>query len=177
MPSLFEQLSREAAGRGVRFLVIGGHAVIEHGFQRGTEDADILVSKEERAVWLEIVTGMGYALFRDAGTFLQFDPTDPTQWELDLMLVPADSFARLIDAAKSVKLEGAPVEVPSLEHLIALKVHAMKNSRGLRILKDMTDVAQLLSLNRIEADSTWVRAVFDKYGDKDLYERIVKLLS
>lgn len=151
--------------------------MIEHGFQRGTEDADILVSKEDRAVWLEIVTGIGYTLFRDAGTFLQFDSADPIQWELDLMLVPADSFARLVEAAKPAKLEGTAVAVPSLEHLIALKVHAMKNARGLRILKDMTDVAQLLSLNRIDAGSAWVRAVFDKHGDKDLYERIVKLLS
>lgn len=177
MPSLFEQLNREASQRGVRFLVIGGHAVIEHGFQRGTEDADILVSKKERGTWIEIVSALHYTLLRDAGTFLQFEPPAETDWDLDLMLVPAESFARLLAAGKMATLEGAAVIVPSLEHLIGLKVHAMKNARGLRILKDMTDVAQLLNLNGVNVNSAWVRATFDKYGNKDLYERIVKLLT
>jgi hypothetical protein len=51
--SLFAKLNEAAAGRGLAFLVIGGHAVIAHGFQRGTEDADILACKDERALWLQ----------------------------------------------------------------------------------------------------------------------------
>lgn len=51
---LFTHLKDAAAQSGLRFLVIGGHAVIEHGFQRGTEDADILVCKEDGERWREI---------------------------------------------------------------------------------------------------------------------------
>jgi hypothetical protein len=36
------QLSPEAARPGLKFLVIGGHAVIRHGDARATDDADIL---------------------------------------------------------------------------------------------------------------------------------------
>ena len=177
MTSLFEQLNREAATKGLRFLVIGGHAVMEHGFQRGTEDADILVSKDDRILWMEIPGRLGYTLFRDGGTFLQFEPADSSQWDLDVMLVPAGVFERLQASAKAAKLEGAAVVVPSLEHLLALKVHAMKHGKGLRALKDTTDVAQLLSVNRIDPKAAWLRQLFEKHGDLKLYERVVQLLT
>ena len=65
--SLFRQLNEAAARHGLRFLVIGGHAVIEHGYQRGTEDADILVCKDDRERWRQIVQQLGYKLFYDGG--------------------------------------------------------------------------------------------------------------
>ena len=175
--SLFTQLNQMAAQAGVRFLVIGGHAVIEHGFQRGTEDADILVSQEDRRVWQELVLSLGYHLLRDGGTFLQFESADPAEWDLDLMLVPGGAFERLLAAAQSAQLEGAAVVVPSLEHLIALKVHALKNTTGLRALKDLTDVAQLLAANGVDPQAPWVRTVFEKYGNMEIHEQIRKLLT
>ena len=175
--TFFQNLETEAARRGLRFIVIGGHAVIEHGFQRGTEDADILVSKAKREEWIECVTSLGYRLGHDGVTFLQFDPADPAAWELDLMLVPDEAFGRLLSRARPATLENASVVVPCLEHLIALKVHALKNGRGLRVLKDITDVAQLLQLNRVDMQTDWVKNVFEKYGSTELYEQVVKLVS
>ena len=176
--SLFEQLSRVASERGLSFLVIGGHAVIEHGFHRGTEDADILVCKDDRGEWCTVVEGLGYRVFRDGGTFIQFEPEDSREWNLDLMLAPLETFNRLLGAAKPANLEGAAVVVPSLEHLLALKIHAMKHAQGrLRVLNDMTDVAQLLIANRVDPNSPWLRALFEKHGDKQIYERIIKLLA
>jgi hypothetical protein len=67
--SLFEQLTRAATLSGLRFLVIGGHAVIEHGFQRGTEDADILVTRDDRDAWMKIIADLGYKLVRDGARF------------------------------------------------------------------------------------------------------------
>lgn len=175
--SLFAQLNQEAERRGLRFLVIGGHAVIEHGFQRGTEDADILVSKAHREAWLATATALGYRLLHDGGTFLQFEPNEPGSWDLDLMLVPEGVFERLLASAQSARMEDAAVVVPSLEHLLALKVHALKNGKGLRVLKDLTDVAQLISVNRVDPQSPWLRAVFEKHGSEEIYERVRKLLT
>ena len=175
--SLFAQLKKAAAGRGLTFLVIGGHAVIEHGFQRGTEDADILVCKKDRAIWQELVESLGYRVFNDGGSFIQFESSDLARWNLDLMFVPEDTFSRLQAAAKPARLEGAGVAVPSLEHLLALKIHALKHGRGLRVLKDMTDVAQLLSVNHIDPNADWIRELFSKHADMETHERIVRLLA
>lgn len=175
--SLFQQLKEAAAQAGLQFLVIGGHAVVEHGFQRGTEDADIMISKEDRARWLAVVEALGYKLVHDGGTFLQFAATDASQWDLDLMLVPEAVFVRLLAAGRPACLEGANVAVPALEHLLALKIHALKHGRGLRVLKDLTDVAQLITANRVDAKAPWLRALFDKHGNQELYERVVQLLT
>src|SRR3954471_379946 len=175
--SLFDSLIREAAGRGLRFIVIGGHAVIAHGFQRGTEDADMLVSRAEQDAWCAALERLGYRMFRNGGTFVQFESDEAGQWDLDMMVVTEDTFERLFATAKLVTLGGAAVAVPSLQHLLALKVHALKHGHGLRVLKDMTDVAQLLLANRVDPKSEWLRELFQKHGDMQLYERVIKLLS
>lgn len=175
--TLFQKLETEARRCGLRFMVIGGHAVIEHGFHRGTEDVDILVSKIKRNEWIRCVEGLGYQLWRDGGTFLQFNPDKDEEWELDLMLVPEDVFERLLTGGRPATLEQATVVIPNLEHLIALKVHALKNGHGLRVLKDITDIAQLLRLNRVDARTEWVKNTFAKHGTDELYEKVVKLVS
>ena len=180
MPSLFQQLNEAAGPRGVKFLVIGGHAVIEHGYQRGTEDADILISKSDRATWMEIVAACGYTFVHDGGVFLQFKPDDVVgadRWDLDLMLVAPEVFQRLLSSAEPARIEGAAIIIPSLEHLIALKAHALKNGKGLRVLKDMTDVAELLKFRQVDPKSPWLKTVFEKYGDTQSYERIIQLLA
>jgi len=65
----------------------------------------------------------------------------------------------------------------SLEHLLSLKAHALKHGHGLRVLKDTTDVAELLLANRVDPRAPWVRALFESYGDLETYERIVQLLT
>src|SRR5512145_1909089 len=97
--SLFAKLNEAAAGRGLAFLVIGGHAVIAHGFQRGTEDADILACKDERAIWLQLVESLGYRVFHDGESFIQFEAPDSSEWDLDVMFVAAETFARVRTAA------------------------------------------------------------------------------
>lgn len=90
--SLFEQLNRESVKHGLRFIVIGGHAVMQHRYQRGTEDADILVDKHDRVLWQRIAESLGYKLHHDGGAFLQFDAPEAAAWDLDIMLVSTETF-------------------------------------------------------------------------------------
>jgi len=46
--SIFDQLAGAAARSGLRFLVIGGYAVMRHGYLRATQDVDLLIAKEDR---------------------------------------------------------------------------------------------------------------------------------
>jgi len=175
--SVFDQLSRAAAEQGLRFLVIGAHAVIRHGYLRATEDADILINKEDRPQWSDLVQRLGYRVEHDGGTFLQLLPVAPGGWELDLMLVPADTFEKMFHDAKATEIEGVKVSIPSLNHLLALKIHAMKHGRGLRRLKDMDDVIRLAQANRLDVRSGEFRGLFDKFGDTELYEQILKVFT
>lgn len=176
MPT-FASLAEEAARSGLQFLVIGGHAVAHHHYPRTTEDTDILVCSDDREEWLRLAEGCGLTLFHDGGNFLQFTPPEPTGWRLDLMLVNASTFAKMVDASETDTLEGQTVKLPSLDHLLALKLHALKNARGIRVLKDMDDVANLITNNRIDVRSTTFRELVLKYGTAELYEKLSSLCT
>lgn len=173
--SLFQQLNEAATGAGLRFIVIGGHAVMVHGHQRGTDDADILIDKAERERWHQLIQRLGYRQAHDGGIFLQYQPLQPDWWNLDLMLVPPDTFQRLLAEVRACEVEGAAVVVPSLQHLMALKLHALKHARGLRVLKDMDDVAHLILANRVDVRSEWFRQLCLKHGTAELHERLLRL--
>jgi len=80
-------------------------------------------------------------------------------------------------AATSADLFGVKTKVPSLEHLIALKLHALKNTRAQRFLKDFLDVENLIRINQLDIKSKTIRDLFEKYGTPDLYEKISRALG
>jgi predicted nucleotidyltransferase len=176
MPT-FANITDEAVRNGLQFLVIGGHAVAHHHYPRTTEDTDLLVSSDDRGAWLELADRLGLNVFHDGGNFLQLTPDDSDAWRLDLMLVNAVTFARMFAAAVSGKLEGQTVRVASLEHLLALKFHALKHARGIRVLKDMDDVVNLVTNNRMDVKAPAFRELVLKYGTAELYEKLSGLCS
>jgi predicted nucleotidyltransferase len=174
---LFPELVRIARENKIQFIVIGGHAVNEHGFHRGTEDADIMICRDDREAWSRALEVLGYRFRHDGGAFLQFSAEWEGEWDVDLMLVSRETFQRIHASAESRSLDGAVISIPNLEHLVALKAHALKNGKGLRVLKDLTDIAELLKLHGVNPDAQWLREVFNKFGNDESYERIQKLLT
>jgi predicted nucleotidyltransferase len=174
MPT-FASFAKDASTKGLRFLLIGGHAVAHHHYPRTTEDTDLLICTDDREAWLQLAEVCGLKLFHDGGNFLQFTPPEPTGWRLDLMLVNVATFAKMVDASEVGTLEGQAVKLPSLDHLLALKFHALKNAHGIRVLKDMDDVANLITNNRIDVSSTNFRELVLKYGTPELYEKLSEL--
>ena len=88
------------------------------------------------------------------------------------LLVQEKTFAPILAASREADFFGIMSRVPSLEHLIALKLHALKNTRMSRFLKDFLDVEYLIRLNRLDIQSENNRALFDKYETPDLYEKV-----
>jgi predicted nucleotidyltransferase len=172
---VFAQLANKAGDKGLQFLLIGGHAVAHHHYPRTTEDTDILVCKDDRDAWLQLTEEIGLKLFNDGGNFLQFSPPESSGWRLDLMLVNASTFAKMTGESKTNTLEGQEVRMPSLDHLIALKLHALKHAVGIRVLKDMDDVANLITNNRIDVKSSEFRELVLKHGTPELYEKLSSL--
>ncbi len=168
----FADLATEAAENGLRFLLIGGHAVAHHHYPRTTEDTDLLVSSNDRESWLKLAGRFDLTLFHDGGNFLQFTPPESSGWRLDLMLVSASTFDKMAASSESGSLEGQSVRLPSLDHLLALKLHALKHAHGIRVLKDMDDVANLITNNQINVKSPAFRDLVLKYGTAEIYEKL-----
>lgn len=175
--SFFATIHEEAARRHLRFLVIGGLAVNHYGYSRDTSDLDFFISQNDRSQWIELLKHFGYSDHNDGGNFIQFNPPAQNAWPVDLMLVQEKTFAAMLTACQPADLFGVKTRVPSLEHLIALKLHALKNTRMSRFLKDFLDVEYLIRLNRLDIKSKAIRELFDKYGTADLYDKISRSLT
>jgi predicted nucleotidyltransferase len=175
--SFFATIHEETAKRKLRFLVIGGLAVNHYGYSRETGDLDFFISQNDRAEWMNLLKDFGYGTYNDGGNFVQFNPPAQNAWPVDLMLVQEKTFAPILAAGSEADFYGIKTRVPSLEHLIALKLHALKNTRMTRFLKDFLDVEYLIRLNRLDIKSNKIRELFEKYGTPELYEKVSRSLA
>lgn len=173
----FQTLRDESQKRNLQFLVIGGLAVNLHGHPRDTADLDLLVLKETRPLWLDLFSGLGYTIYRDGGVFIQLDPPEKGAWPVDLMLVNSETFTQMMLASLEEDVYGAVLRIPSLDHLLALKVHALKNSHVGRFMKDFMDVENLIRIRKLNIQSEEYRVLFLKYGDAELYEKVIRATS
>jgi predicted nucleotidyltransferase len=174
---LFDQLTMAAHQRGLDFLVIGGLAVNFYGCSRDTADLDLLVRQDGRTAWAELLVRLGYTVERDTEAFVQLAPPRDGEWPVDLMLVRESTFTPMLEQSREVEMYGARLRIPCLEHLLALKLHALKHTRAHRFLKDFQDVIGLVRINRLELRSENIRQLFHKYGTLELYEKIVRACS
>lgn len=170
-----ELIGRHARERGLPFLLLGGHAVIVHGYGRNTFDLDLGIRSTDQPAWMELVTSLGYTAHREGPTFVQFTPPNAGSLPLDLMLLSASTFAKLDADA----LPGSPgtsgARVVSLLHLLALKCHAIKHGHAGRMMKDADDVIHLIGVNGLDVNQPELQALLLKYGTGDLYEKLRRL--
>jgi len=172
--SMLEHVIGQARARGLPFVVIGGHAVAAHGYGRQTLDLDLLVRDGDRPAWLELLLGLGYHVFHADPAFVQLAAPTAAHWPVDLLSVDDPTFAGVVAEAREVDIGGQRVSIPSLEHLLALKLHALRAARPPRDLKDLTDVVQLVQANGLDVRSDPFRALCLKYATPEIHDRIVR---
>ena len=120
-------LCAELNRRGAKYVVVGGFAVAEHGFVRGTEDIDLLIedSPENQAkvrAALEILPDKAIREFgeddlRDYVVLRVFDEVT-----VDLMLLACGiSYAEALPEVVVRMVNGVPVPFPSMPLLLRMK--------------------------------------------------------
>jgi hypothetical protein len=171
--NLFALLNDISGHEGLRFLMIGGHAVNAYGYSRITHDLDILLSRDDRQGWLTAMSSSRYTLQHDGGGFLQFAPPIGDLWPLDLMIAAPQTFAKMLDASREVQQGEFKFRVPSLEHMFVLKLHALKEGAKSRHFKDFMDILSLVQANGVDIRNDSFRELCEKYGSKEVYERII----
>jgi predicted nucleotidyltransferase len=175
--NFFETIATETSKRNLHFLVIGGLAISFYGYSRDTADLDLLIHREDRETWLKIFSELKYAIHHDGESFLQLSSLEQNAWPVDLMLVREATFGPMFAASRKVDLYGASTRIPSLEHLLMLKLHALKNGRINRFLKDFLDVENLIRINKLDIKSENIRQLFAKYGSIELYDKVSVALA
>ena len=124
-----------------------------------------------------MLAALGYRVFHEHPAFLQLTPPSPDHWPIDLMLVDEATFAGLLAEARDADFGTVQAKVPSLTHLIALKLHVLKDAAPARAVTDLADIVRLVDVNGLDVRADDFRRLCEKYGSMALYERIVQTLG
>ena len=163
--------------KAMRFIVVGGQAVNAYGISRQTGDIDLIVEGSRKADWSGLLERLKYKPHQDDDRFSRYQPPELAAWPIDLMYVDDLTFEKLFSAARDMIIGVSEVAVVSPEHLVALKIHALKNFQPHREPKDYGDLLALLRTAASNIDSPELEQLCLRYASHDLYDRLNKDLG
>ncbi len=172
--SLLKTIAEQAAQRKLRFVVIGGRALIFHGYDRQTFDLDLAVDRSERTEWAKLVGEMGYTIHNEGPTFWQFNPPPDTGEPLDIMLASDETLGKIIADAATEFVGNRAVNMASVPTLVALKCHSIKNGHAARVEKDVHDLIFLVVAKKLDLEDNYWRELILKYGTPEIYKKLKK---
>ncbi|MCK4244022.1 MAG: nucleotidyltransferase [Candidatus Omnitrophica bacterium] len=173
-PTIFHLISTEFEKAEIPYVLIGGFAVNYYGVTRQTANVDLLITKENVAKALELLKRSGYKQGLMQEVFARLENNKTYLMDIDLMFVDKETLTRIIKDGKKIKIAGKRFVVPSLNHLIALKLHSIKFNPKIREFKDLPDIINLLRMNKVNVRTDRFRKLCLKYGTKELYRKILK---
>ena len=105
------------------------------------------------------------------GHFVSFWHGRREQPPVDVMLVDEMTFAKLLARSVAYEFGEVTLRVPALLHLIALKLHAMKNAPE-RAHKDFADIIELLECNQRAVSARELEEVCERFGPPGIFEKL-----
>lgn len=141
---VFEQLERGQ----VRYVVIGGIAVVLHGHTRPVADLDFAVdpAPDEMNRAMNALVGLGFvpSIPLPLSVLTMLRMFDHSRREVNVFVRPHVPFAELWTDSERIMLCSAPVRVASLEHVLrAKRIEARP--------RDLLDINGLLTLKKDES--------------------------
>ena len=157
-------------------LIIGGHALGAHGVVRQTVDVDCLITAPDRSSLDEFLRNSGFTLAGETENFARYMHKSPLLSQVDVLFVDATTFAKLQPAAILLRDNTEGLRVPALAHLIALKLHAIRNN-PLREARDLGDIAELLRANPESITPGELASLCDQFGPSGIEIKLKSLRS
>ncbi|MFH1478507.1 MAG: nucleotidyl transferase AbiEii/AbiGii toxin family protein [Candidatus Omnitrophota bacterium] len=173
-PSIFHLFSDIFSKSKVNCVLIGGFAVNYYKVSRQTADIDFLITKEDFEKISDILIKKGFKKDYEHEVFTRLLGDEPYLMDTDFMFVDKDTLDKIIKDGKKISIAKQKFIVPSLSHLIALKLHAIKYNPSIREYRDMPDIIQLINVNKIDVKDTEFKDICLTYGTEELYNKILE---
>lgn len=166
--TLIERFQREQ----IEYALVGAFALKAYGYVRATQDIDFLVRTEVQDKVVAYVESLGYETLHQSGGFSNHIHSLSNLGRIDFVYVKGDTADKIFSQTKRILVLGdLSLPVASPEHLVALKVFAMKNDPERRF-KELADIKFLLSIPGIDKEA--VRHSFEKYGQLERYDELIE---
>lgn len=174
---VFHIVSQAAKKEKVSCLLIGGFAINYYKVSRQTLDVDFLITPEGFGKMRPVLKQAGYREEFVRDVFARLGHKEKDRMDLDFLFVDRETLRKMIRSGKKIKLAGEEFYVPSLSHLLALKLHAIKNNPGRRLFLDLADVLNLIQLNKVNYKTRKFEKLCLKYADKKIYRAVIEGLK
>lgn len=155
---------------GVQCLLIGGLAVNYHGYSRNTQDIDFMVAAVELDRADRALRDAGFSNVERRPNVVFFRRPDD-DLRLDVLHVEEETFKQLWSSSLTIHPSGHALRIPCLEHLLAMKLFALKTSWDRRVAKDLPDIANLIVINGLDMNAV-LRPLCHRFADEQIYGRI-----
>ncbi len=155
-----------------RFALAGAFALHAYGLSRATGDIDFLLDSACREKVVRYLEDLGYETIYKSEGYSNHVHSISSMGRVDFIYVDGETAKSLFsEMGPSLKIDQWSIPVPSAEHLIALKVFAMKSDPS-RTFQEMADIQFLINLP--DTDRNRVKQYFEQYG---LLERYYEILE
>ena len=170
MQPLFDLLGRFSHP----LLVIGGHALTAHGVERQTVDVDCLVAVENRQALDAHLRAGGFERQGETAIFSRYRHPSEFVPDVDVLFVDAATFEKLHVGKIPLRRGPTELQAPALPHLIALKLHAIRNNPA-REAGDLGDIAKLLQANPGAVSTSELVALCARFGPPGIEAKLQAL--
>jgi hypothetical protein len=169
--TVLENLICFFAEQKIDFALIGAFALQAYGYVRATQDIDFVVRCEEQERVVRFLESLGYeTLHRSEGFSNHLHPL-ASLGRIDLVCVAGETACAIFSGSRQIPIfESLCVPVVRPEHLVALKIFAMKNDPA-RSFREMADIQQLLKITEIDIDE--IKGYFEKYGQLEKFSELI----
>jgi len=158
-------------------ILIGGFAVNYYKVARQTADVDFLITREDFNKISAFLGKAGYKQVLAQDTFVHLESSRLVLMDIDFMFVDRETLTKMINEGQSIKIAGQKFIVPSLDHLIALKLHSIKHNPKIRLTKDLPDIINMVRINEVNVKDEKFKELCLKYGTRKIYDKIIEGLS
>ncbi|MEK6727236.1 MAG: nucleotidyl transferase AbiEii/AbiGii toxin family protein [Candidatus Omnitrophota bacterium] len=169
---IFKLIANIVEEKGIRCVLIGGFAVNYYKVARQTADVDFLITEADFEKILGMLKKEGFEVEYRNEIFAGLRGAEGYIMDLDFMFVEESTLDKIIKDSEVASIGQQKLLVPSVQHLIALKLHAMKHNVK-RQYKDLLDIIELIKVNKVNARSVEFRELCLKYGSEELYNKIL----
>ena len=174
-PTIFHLISDLSKKTGVSCVLIGGFVVNYYGVTRQTADVDFLITKEGFEKIRKPLEKAGYKQNFGQKVFVRLKSNkDIFLMDIDFMFVDEDTLTKIIKDGRKTSIAEQKFVVPSINHLIALKLHSLRYNPKLRENKDLPDIIELIRVNKMNYKSKKFQELCLKYGTKEIYRKILE---
>jgi hypothetical protein len=172
--AIAQRIERRLAELDAPVALVGALAFSAYGHSRSTADLDLLTLRRVQAELVSFLEAEGYETLHVSSGYSNHVHREAAKGRVDVVYVDAATAEKVFSGAEvRCALGGVALLVPTAEHLIAMKVRAMKNDPR-RQLQDMADIQALLRSTTVDRDA--VRRYFVDLELQHLYDQIAATL-